>query len=131
MQSALEQLNRTPGVLGSIVVADDGLVIARHVAHGIDADAVAATVCALAHSVDTLCARCRRGAVRTISLESDGHRLFAVRLAVGALVAIVEGSASAGLARMALKQAAAAVEERIPGAQRHRATEAAVHASSA
>jgi hypothetical protein len=131
MQSALEQLNRTPGVLGSIVVAEDGLVIARHVAHGIDADAVAATVCALAHSVGALCARCGRGSLRSTTLESDGHRLFVVRLAVGTLVAIAEGSASVGLTRMAMKQAVAAVEEHLPGAQRHRADEATVHASSA
>jgi len=130
MQSALEQLNQTPGVLGSLVVADDGLVIARHVSHGIDADTVAATIGSLALSVDTLSAGCRCGHVRAITLESDGRRLLVVRLAAGVLVAIAEGSASVGLTRMAMKQTIAAIEARLPGAKRHRMDEAPAPALS-
>jgi len=131
VESALEQLNRTPGVLGSVVVAEDGLVIARHVAHGIDADAVAATVNALACSVDALCACCGRGVARTITLESDSRRVFVMRLAVGCLVTIAEGAASVGLVRVAMKQAVAALEERLPRRQRERVEKTAVPASTA
>jgi predicted regulator of Ras-like GTPase activity (Roadblock/LC7/MglB family) len=130
MQSVLEELNRTPGLLGSLIVADDGLVIARHVAYGVDCDAVGASISLLARSVDTLAQRCGRGAVRAITFEADSRRLFAVRLPIGALVAIAEESASVGLVRVAMKKAVAAIGQQVPGTQRDASEGAPVCAES-
>jgi len=128
MQSALEQLNRTPGLLGSIIVADDGLVIARHVVRGVDADAIAATISALARSVNALSDRCGRATVRAMTFESDSRRVFALRLRIGSLVAVAEGDASVGLVRMAMREAVAAIEEHAPSVRYDRAEDTPVHA---
>jgi predicted regulator of Ras-like GTPase activity (Roadblock/LC7/MglB family) len=105
MEQVLEELNKTPGIVGSFVVDRDGIIVASDVSTGADAEQCSALVSALINSAEKTLARLGGGALTTAFFELGDWKVFLQATEVGHIVALAEPSANLGLLRLELRQA--------------------------
>lgn len=111
MQATLEELNKTPGIVGAFVVDSDGIIIASDVPSDADAETCAALVAALKSSADKSLNRLGSGGLSTAFFEMEMQKVFLHATDVGSLVALAEPDANLGLVRMELRQAAKRLDQ--------------------
>ncbi|MCX7016851.1 MAG: roadblock/LC7 domain-containing protein [Candidatus Sumerlaeota bacterium] len=104
MQETLEQLNQTPGVLGSLIVGEDGIIVHAH-APGLDADTVGAIASAILNTVKKSIPRMGAGAFRGLMIETVEKKMLCHPTRLGYLVTVAAGPATLGLLRMEIATA--------------------------
>lgn len=115
MRANLEQLNMTPGIIGSVVVAFDGLVIEKDVAEGLNTPVMAAEAVQVAASFASVGALSGIGDTDTCVLQAERGMVFAVPLTgIGWLVAFGDAEANVGPVRQAMRSAAREITGRLP-----------------
>jgi len=107
MQQTLEQLNQTPGIVGSFIVGDDGMIVQANMSAGIDVDVVGALASAILKTAGKAVERLRQGPLRSVVLETERNKMFFFPTKLGYLATIASSDANLGLVRLEMKSAVA------------------------
>lgn len=115
MEEILEALNRTPGVLGSLVVGRDGLVIAAAGSAEPDPDRLGATTAEYFNTIEAgLTADLKGGNLDLVTLEASDRLLLLKGINdVTFLVVTAEASANLGLVRYETRAASRDLQEQL------------------
>jgi predicted regulator of Ras-like GTPase activity (Roadblock/LC7/MglB family) len=105
MERILAELNRTPEVLGSFIVSDDGMIVASDVSTELDGEVLGALSAAILQATGRLAEKVDQGTVLGVILETDKNRLFFQRTKAGFLTLVASETANLGLIRVEMKSA--------------------------
>lgn len=113
MENILEELNQTPGILGSLIIGRDGLVIIPMWETEIDTDIVGADSADLYNTAETMVSeKFSLGSLDSITLESEEAK-FILKSVDDAtfLVVATAPRVNLGLIRIEMKAAAEKLKE--------------------
>lgn len=105
MYHILSDLNKTPGITGSMVVGNDGIVIAADLEAGVEGDTVGALAASITQSIQKSLDRLRTSPLSQVTIEADDAKLFFSDAGLGILVVTAEKDVNIGLIRLEMKNA--------------------------
>ncbi len=105
MYQVLSELNKTSGVTGSMVVGNDGIVIAADLAANLDSEAVGALAASITANIQKSLDRLQTPPMRQVTIESEETKLFFTHANMGLLVVTTERDVNIGLIRLEIKNA--------------------------
>jgi predicted regulator of Ras-like GTPase activity (Roadblock/LC7/MglB family) len=105
MYDVLTQLNKTSGVTGSMVVGNDGIVIAADLNSQTDDETVGALASSIAASVQKSLNEMNSGEFAQITVEAEGRKMFLSNAGIGTLVVTTEPRVNIGLVRLEIRNA--------------------------
>jgi predicted regulator of Ras-like GTPase activity (Roadblock/LC7/MglB family) len=105
MYDVLAQLNKTSGVTGSLVVGNDGIVIAADLNSQTDDDTVGALASSIAATVRKSLDGMQSGHLAQVTVESENHKMFLSNAGIGTLVVTTEPRVNIGLVRLEIRNA--------------------------
>ena len=105
MYDVLAQLNKTSGVTGSLVVGNDGIVIAADLNSQIDDDTVGALASSVAATVRKSLEGMQSGNLAQVTVESENRKMFLSSAGIGTLVVTTEPQVNIGLIRLEIRNA--------------------------
>lgn len=104
MKECLEKLNKTSGVIGSLIVGRDGLVIDNVVPAGINADLVGAIVAGVFTSAESSMEELNQGELDMVMVEGSMGKLLLCNS--GAILVVLLGDdVNLGIVRLDIKKA--------------------------
>ena len=106
MYQVLNDLNKTPGITGSMVVGNDGIVIAADLETGYEGDTVGALAASITSNIQKSLERLQTTPLAQVTIEANQTKMFftdAGRL--GILVVTTEPEVNIGLIRLEIKNA--------------------------
>ena len=106
MREVLSELNKTSGITGSMLVGQDGIVIAADLSSEYDNETVGALASSISSTVAKSLERMQQTPLRQLTIEADQGKLFINTTPVGFLVVTTEESVNLGLIRLEMKHAA-------------------------
>jgi len=105
MYQVLNDLNKTSGVTGSMVVGNDGIVIAADLEETYEAETVGALAASIQANIQKSLERLDSSALRQVTIEAHDGKLFFVDAGMGILVVTTEKEVNIGLIRLEIKNA--------------------------
>lgn len=105
MYQILNELNKTPGITGSMVVGNDGIVIASDLESGLEGDTVGALAASITTNIQKSLDRLRTSPLDQVTIEADEAKLFFTDAGIGILVVTAEKDVNIGLIRLEIKNA--------------------------
>ena len=105
MYQVLSELNKTPGVTGSMVVGNDGIVIAADLETGFDSEAVGALAASITTNIQKSLERLETSPLDQVTIEADHAKLFFTAAGLGILVVTTAQEVNIGLVRLEIKHA--------------------------
>lgn len=90
LDTLLADVNKVPGVLGSLIVGRDGLVITNTMPSDVDKDLVGALTSSLFANIDIQIKRMQRGLLKRLILETDVGLSILAQLEMGTMVVFTE-----------------------------------------
>jgi len=105
MYEVLEDLNKTSGITGSMLVADDGIVIAADLDSTNEDETVGALASSIISVVRKSMDKLGREQFSQLTIEADRSKMFLADAGVGMLVVTTETQANIGLVRLEIKNA--------------------------
>ncbi len=105
MYDVLEELNKTSGVTGSMVVGEDGIVIAANLDANHEDETVGALASSIAAVVRKSMDRLQRDPFAQVTIEADTGKMFLADAGLGMLVVTTEEQANIGLIRLEINHA--------------------------
>ena len=105
MYEVLEELNRTSGVTGSMVVGHDGIVIAADLDTRYQDETVGALAASITANVTKSLERLSEDELSQITIEAANGKLFLSCNEVGILVVTADENINIGLVRIEMKHA--------------------------
>jgi predicted regulator of Ras-like GTPase activity (Roadblock/LC7/MglB family) len=115
MHDILYELNGTRGVVGSLLVSDDGMVIALDFKGEVDGDLIAALAASLVKAMRNSLERIDQEPLTQASIEGSNGNIFLFNTGYGTLVVMTEMNINMGLIRLEMKNAAVRIAERVKG----------------
>ncbi|MBN2226428.1 MAG: roadblock/LC7 domain-containing protein [candidate division Zixibacteria bacterium] len=109
MYQILDELNKTSGITGSMVVGNDGIVIAADLDTSLEDDAVGALAASITSTIQKSLERMQQSALKQITIEANTGKLFFADAGVGILVVTAEHDVNIGLIRLEIKNAIAKI----------------------
>lgn len=106
MYHVLESLNKTTGITGSMLVGNDGIVIAADLTEQIDSETIGALAASITANVQKSLDRLQQTPLRQITIEAQKGKLFLTDVGRGVLVVTTEPQVNIGLVRLEIKEAA-------------------------
>lgn len=106
MREVLSELNKTSGITGSMLVGQDGIVIAADLSSGYDSETVGALASNISSTVSKSLERMQQTSLQQIIVEGETGKFFISSTSVGFLVVTTEESVNMGLIRLEMKNAA-------------------------
>ncbi len=115
MEDVLEELNRTPGIQGSLIVSKDGLLITSLGEANPDPDFVGAETAELLQTVEVgLKDKFERGELSMMSLEAqDGHIFLKNINEVTYLLVLTSPEITLGMLRYSIDRATNALKDQL------------------
>ncbi|OPZ18149.1 MAG: Roadblock/LC7 domain protein [candidate division BRC1 bacterium ADurb.BinA364] len=110
MQHILSKLNQTPGVIGSFIVDEGGMIVVAAAGDHFDDEVVGALASAVSNIVERSSALLDLGEAKSFVLETERAKLFFSPSRKGYLVTMAEREANVGLLRMEMKTAVRALD---------------------
>jgi predicted regulator of Ras-like GTPase activity (Roadblock/LC7/MglB family) len=107
MYEVLSELNKTPGITGSMVVGNDGIVIAADLATGLESETVGALAASITSNIAKSLDRLHTEPLRQVTIEANDAKLFFTDVGLGILVVTTEKEVNIGLIRLEIKNAMA------------------------
>lgn len=117
MERLLSELNKTPGVIGSFVVAPDGIIVASDFTTEINDEMMGALTSSIINTVEKAAKKMELGSLHGFVLETDRNRIFFQVTRSGYLVSLASPEANLGLIRVELRSAAERLNTLSPGAK--------------
>lgn len=105
MYQILEGLNKTSGIIGSMVVGKDGIVIAADLNTQIEEETIGALAAAITSNIQKSLERLNSSPLSQVTVEADNAKLFFTDARLGILVVITEPEVNIGLVRLEIKNA--------------------------
>jgi uncharacterized protein len=105
MYQVLNDLNKTPGITGSMVVGSDGIVIASDLESGFESETVGALAASITTNIQKSLDRLRTSPLSQVTIEADDAKLFFTEAGLGILVVTAEKDVNIGLIRLEIKNA--------------------------
>jgi len=105
MERTLSEINKTPDVVGSCIVAEDGILVASDFNSEIDSEVIGALVSSVIRAAKLAIQKMDYGDIRSFMLEAKKIKLFFAKTRVGYLVVITNADANLGLIRVEVKNA--------------------------
>lgn len=105
MYQILEGLNKTSGITGSMVVGNDGIVIAADLNNQIEEETIGALAASISTNIQKSLERMDSAPLKQVTIEADSAKLFFFDARVGILVVIAEPEVNIGLVRLEIKNA--------------------------
>jgi predicted regulator of Ras-like GTPase activity (Roadblock/LC7/MglB family) len=110
MERVLAELNKAPGILGSIMVGRDGIVISSDFASGVNDELIGALASSIINTTERAAEKLGHGDVESIVLEAEKNKLLFLNTRLGFLVVLATNEANLGLIRVEMKSAASNLE---------------------
>ena len=105
MYQVLNELNKTPGITGSMVVGKDGIVIAADLEASLEGDTVGALAASITSNIQKSLDRLSASPLAQVTIEADNAKLFFTDANIGILVVTTEQEVNIGLIRLEIKNA--------------------------
>ncbi len=105
MYQVLNDLNKTPGITGSMVVGNDGIVIAADLEAGFESETVGALAASITTNIQKSLDRLHTSPLNQVTIEADDAKLFFTDANMGILVVTTEKNVNIGLIRLEIKNA--------------------------
>ncbi len=105
VKEVVERLSQVKGVVGSILVAKDGLVVASDLSVQVQDEIVAAMVSAIGTTAVKAAEMMGQGNLKNIVLEGENGKVFLTDAGVGYLGVLTAPDANIGLVRLELMEA--------------------------
>lgn len=105
MYDVLSELNKTSGITGSMIVGNDGIVIAADLQESLEDEAVGALAASITSNIQKSLDRLETKPLKQITIEADNSKLFFTDANIGILVVTTEQNVNIGLVRLEIKNA--------------------------
>ncbi len=105
MYDVLNELNKTTGITGSMVVGNDGIVIAADLNESFEGDTIGALAASITANIQKSLERLNTTPLKQVTIEADEGKLFFTDAGLGILVVTTEKSVNIGLIRLEIKNA--------------------------
>jgi predicted regulator of Ras-like GTPase activity (Roadblock/LC7/MglB family) len=105
MYQVLNELNKTAGVTGSMVVGNDGIVIAADLDSRFENDTIGALAASITSNIQKSLERLDATPLAQVTIEAEHGKLFFVNADIGILVVTTEKDVNIGLIRLEIKNA--------------------------
>jgi uncharacterized protein len=106
MYQILEDLNKTNGINGSLIVGRDGIVIAADLKSNYQDEAVGASAASIVDTVKKSMERLSNENLKQITVEASKGKLFLTDVGIGILAVTTDPQVNVGLVRLEIKNAA-------------------------
>ena len=110
MYDTLSQLNKTTGVTGSMLVGNDGIVIAADLDEKTDDDMLGALASSIAAAVRKSTHEMGGDDFAQVTVEADDRKIFLTDAGMGTLVVTTEPRVNIGLVRLEIRNAVGALQ---------------------
>jgi len=110
MEHILGEFNKTPDVVGSCVVAEDGIIVASDLQSEIDAEMIGALISSIIRASRQTVDKMEYGDLKNFMLEAEKNKLFFSKCKFGFLVVVTGTEANLGLIRVEVKNAVKKLE---------------------
>jgi predicted regulator of Ras-like GTPase activity (Roadblock/LC7/MglB family) len=105
MYDVLDGLNKTTGVTGSMVVGNDGIVIAANLDESFEGEAIGALAASITTNIQKSLDRLESTPLKQVTIEAEEGKLFFTDAGLGILVVTTEKQVNIGLIRLEIKNA--------------------------
>lgn len=105
MERTLSELNKTPGIIGSFVVAADGIIVASDFTSEIDDEMMGALTSSIINSTEKATKKMEQGDLVSFIVETDRNKIFFNATRSGFLVCVARSEANLGLIRVEMRSA--------------------------
>ena len=105
MYQVLEELNKTSGISGSMVVGNDGIVIAADMDASFEEETVGALAASITTNIQKSMDRLQQTPLSQVTIEATSGKLFFADAGIGTLVVTAEKEVNIGLIRLEIKNA--------------------------
>jgi len=116
VKDVVERLVQVKGVVGSILVAKDGLVVASNLSVQVQDEIVAAMVSAIGTTAVKASEMIEQGTLKSIIIEGERGKLFLADADIGYLGVLTVSDANIGLIRLELMEATETLRRLTAGA---------------
>jgi predicted regulator of Ras-like GTPase activity (Roadblock/LC7/MglB family) len=106
MFQILEELNKTVGINGSMIVGKDGIIIAADLNANLEDETVGALAASIMDTVEKSMERLSNENLRQITVEASKGKLFLTDVGIGILAVTTDPQVNVGLVRLEIKNAA-------------------------
>ena len=106
MYKILEELNKTTGINGSMIVGEDGILIAADLNSQLQDEAVGALAASIVSTVKKSMQRLSNEDVKQVTVEASKGKLFFTDVGIGILAVTTDPEVNVGLVRLEIKNAA-------------------------
>ncbi len=104
IERVLADINKVPGVMGSLVTGRDGLLISSSVPKEIDPEAIGAFSTAVYSTAETSVKEMDQGELSQVILEGEDGKTLMISAGDGILVVLTESKVNLGYLRMEMKK---------------------------
>jgi predicted regulator of Ras-like GTPase activity (Roadblock/LC7/MglB family) len=105
MYQILEALNKTSGIIGSMIVGKDGIVIAADLKTQAEEETIGALAASITANVQKSLERLRTSPLHQVTIESDNAKFFFTDAKIGIMVVLAEPDVNIGLVRLEIRNA--------------------------
>lgn len=105
MYDVLNDLNKTTGVTGSMMVGYDGIVIAADLDESFEGETIGALAASITTNIQKSLDRLKTTPLKQVTIEADEGKLFFTDADIGILVVTTEKNVNIGLIRLEIKNA--------------------------
>ncbi len=110
MYKILEDLNKTAGINGSMIVGQDGIVIAADLNSQLQDEAVGALAASILDTVKKSMERLSNEDLKQITVEASKGKLFLSDVGIGILAVTTDPQVNVGMVRLEIRNAAEKIE---------------------
>lgn len=105
MYNILGDLNKTSGIQGSMLVGNDGIIIAADLDQRLEDETVGALAASIVANVSKAMERLKQHNPERITIEADEGKIFLNDAGVGILAVVTEPEVNVGMVRLEIKAA--------------------------
>lgn len=106
MYQILEELNKTTGVTGSLLVGEDGIIIAADLDTRFHEETVGAIAASITSTVEKSLKKLKSSPFKQVTIEAENGKIFMADAGIGIIVVTAEPTVNIGLVRLEIKNAA-------------------------
>jgi len=110
MYNILGDLNKTSGVRGSMLVGNDGIIIAADLDSRLEDETVGAMAASIMSNVGKSLERLKQENAERVTIEAEAGKIFLNDAGVGILAVITDPQVNVGLVRLEIKNAVSRIK---------------------
>ena len=110
MYNILDELNKTSGIHGSMLVGNDGIIIAADLDERLEDEIVGALAASIVANVSKAMERLKQHNPERITIEADEGKIFLNDAGMGILAVVTEPDVNVGMVRLEIKNAVAKIK---------------------